>query len=141
MANKAKSTDVPASYFLPHQVIEKSGVLAFNIRPPNPSRFKFERVNEVTWKLTNGELSTVPASHGQWGSYRATKALAWVICLVPRNWLARCGDQACGPASLSEAKAAAMRMAKGAVGCFVVTDPVTHLNGLAALLVDREGAT
>ena len=141
MAEIPKWTDTPDADFSAAQPLDKSRALATKERPPNPSRFKFERINEVTWKLTNGELITVPASHGQWGSYRATKALAWVICLVPGNWLARCGDQACGPASLSEAKAAAMRMAKGAVGCFVVIDPVTHLNGLAALLADREGAT
>src|SRR5262245_57462441 len=38
----------------------------------------FERVNDVTFKLTNGEVTNVPASHGQWGGYRSTKAVAWV---------------------------------------------------------------
>ena len=35
---------------------------------------RFERVNESTFKLTGGESTNVPASHGQSGGYRATKA-------------------------------------------------------------------
>ena len=35
----------------------------------------FERVNEAAWKLTNGEMTNVSASHGQWGGYRVTKAI------------------------------------------------------------------
>jgi hypothetical protein len=26
-------------------------------------------INEVTWKLTNGEMTNVPACHGFWGGY------------------------------------------------------------------------
>ncbi len=43
------------------------------------TKLHFERVNEVTFKLTDGEVTNVPASHGQWGGYRTTKAVAWVI--------------------------------------------------------------
>jgi hypothetical protein len=107
-------------------------------RPPNPSRFKFERVNGVTWKLTNGEITETPASHGQWGSYRTTKALAWVICVGPRKWLARYGDMVCGPLSLPKAKAAAMAMAKGRPGDYHVQNPISHLNGLTARLIDLQ---
>ena len=38
------------------------------------SKLRFERMNEVTFKLTDGEVTNVPASHGQWGGYRTTKA-------------------------------------------------------------------
>ena len=31
-------------------------------------KLRFERLNEVTWKLTNGEMTNVPACHGFWGS-------------------------------------------------------------------------
>ena len=51
-------------------------------KPENLSqktKFHFERVNEITFKLTDGEVTNVPASHGQWGGYRTTKAVAWVI--------------------------------------------------------------
>jgi hypothetical protein len=30
---------------------------------------------EITWKLTIGEMTNVPASHGQWGGYRTSKAI------------------------------------------------------------------
>jgi hypothetical protein len=72
-----------------------------------------ERVNEVTFKITNGELTNVPTSHGQWGGYRTKKALAWVINVGPNSWLARCGNQACGPSTFPQAKADALAMARG----------------------------
>jgi hypothetical protein len=140
MANSAKWADIPDANFSLSQVTEKPSVLGARNRPPNPSRFKFERVNEVTWKLTNGELSNVPASHGQWCGYRTTKALAWVICLVPGSWLARCRDMVSGPSSLAAAKATAMAMAKGAVGDYCIKSAIAHLNGLTAHLIDsKEG--
>jgi hypothetical protein len=52
------------------------------IEPKNLSqknKLHFERVNEVTFKLTDGEATNVPASYGQWGGYRITKAVASVI--------------------------------------------------------------
>jgi hypothetical protein len=78
-----------------------------------------------------------PASHGQWGGYRTTKALAWVLCVAPGQWLARCSDQCCGPSSFQDAKAAACAMVKGAVGDYCVSHPIAHLNGLQALLSDK----
>jgi hypothetical protein len=95
-------------------------------------------VNEVTWKLTNGELTDIPPSHGQWGGYRTTKALASLICLGSRKWLARYGNLVCGPFSLPKAKAAAIAMAKGAPGDYYLTNLITHLNGLTARLIDLE---
>jgi predicted Zn-dependent protease len=44
-------------------------------------KLTLERVNEITWKLTNGELINVPTSHGQWAGYRVSKAGAWVMTL------------------------------------------------------------
>jgi len=58
-------------------------------KPENRSQkthLHFERVNEVTFKLTDGELTNVPASHGQWGGYRTTKAVASVINIAPGQW-------------------------------------------------------
>jgi hypothetical protein len=51
-----------------------------------------------------------------WRGYRTSKALAWIIKLESDAWLARCGNQVCGPSSFSEAKANAFAMAKGAPG-------------------------
>ena len=131
-------TDTAEGHFEASQDIEITSILAPKKRPPNPSWFKFEKVNEATWKLTNGEMTNVPASHGQWGGYRTTKAIAWVINVAPNAWLARCGDQTSNPVTLSAAKAEAMAMAKGACGDYVVSNPIAHLNGLTAIVLDRE---
>jgi hypothetical protein len=92
----------------------------------------------VTWKLTNGEQTHVPACHGFWGGYRTSKALACVIDVgvTKPAWLARYKNQCSGPFSLKEAKAAALFMAKGAAGDYGVTRPIGHLNGLTARLLD-----
>src|SRR5262249_21768756 len=108
-----------------HLDFENTGVLEAKKRPPNPSRFRFERVNEVTWKLTNGEITDTPTSHGQWGGYKTTKALAWVICVVPGKWLALYRDMVSGPLSLSKARAAAMSMAKGTAGDYYIANSST----------------
>jgi hypothetical protein len=113
---------------------------------PNKFRYKsgisgkltLERVNEITWKLTNGELINVPTSHGEWAGYRVSKAVAWVIDVgvTKPAWIARCKDQCCGPLPLKEAKAAALAMAKGLAGEYRITRPIAHLNGLATRLFD-----
>ena len=132
-----KWTDIAEGHFEPSQDIEITSVPEAKKRPPNPSRFKFEKVNEITWKLTDSSMTNVPASHGQWGGYRVTKAIAWVINVAPNAWLARCGDQTSNPLALTAAKSAAMAMAKGACGDYAVGNPIAHLNGLAAMLIDR----
>jgi hypothetical protein len=103
-------------------------------------KLRFERVNEATWKLTNGEQTNTPSCHGYWAGYRTSKAVAWAIELVPGQWLARCGDRACGPSSLKEAKANALAMAKGAASEYQMSNPIAHLNGLTARLFDRGAA-
>jgi hypothetical protein len=133
-----KWPNVPDEQKLDPQGIEKTSVSSTQERPPNPCRFKFEQVNEVTWKLSNGERTDVPASHGQWGGYRTTKAIALVICFMPGKWLARYRDQVSGPFSLPKAKAAATRMATGAVGDYRIANQIQHLNGLTARLIDLE---
>ena len=133
-----KRTDIAEGHFAASQDIENTSVLEPKKGPPNPSRFRFEKVNEVTWKLTNGEMTNVPASHGQWGGYRTSKAIAWVINVAPNAWLARCGDQTSNPLALTAAKSEAMAMAKGACGDYVVSNPIAHLNGLTAILLERE---
>jgi hypothetical protein len=120
------------------QVTEPLG----EFKPENLSQktnLRFERVNEVTFKLTDGESTDVPASHGQWGGYRTTKAMAWVINIAPGQWLARSRDEVSGPLSFHEAKANALAMARGACGDYFIENPINHLNGLQARLLDREG--
>ena len=98
-------------------------------------------MNEVTFKVTDGECTNVAASHGQWGGYRTTKAVAWVINIAPGRWLARCRDEASGPSSFHEAKANAFAMARGACGDYFIENTVDHLNGLQALLDSDESAS
>jgi hypothetical protein len=110
-------------------------------KPENLSqktKLYFERMNEVTFKLTDGESTNVPASHGQWGGYRTTKAVAWVINIAPGQWLARCRDEVSGPSSFNEAKVNALAMARGAHGDYFIEKPIDHLNGLQARLEDRQ---
>ena len=138
MAKKPNRAAIAVREKLASQIPEKPSVLEASGRPPNPSRFRFERVNEVTWKLTHGELTNVPPSHGQWGGYRTTKALAWVICVGPSKWLARYGEMVRGPVILTKAKAAAMAMAKGAPGDYSLANSISHLNGLTARLIELD---
>jgi hypothetical protein len=105
------------------------------------AKLEWERVNEVTWKLTDGEMTNVPRSHGQWGGYRTSKAVAWVIDVSATDkaaWIARYKDQCSNPMPLKQAKAVAMAMAKSAPGDYRVTSPIAHLNGITARLLDSE---
>lgn len=138
MAKKPNRAAIAECEKLASQLPEKPSALEASSRPPNPSRFRFEQVNEVTWKLTNGEITNTPASHGQWGGYRTTKAVAWVICVVPSKWLARYGDMLSGPLTLAKAKAAAMAMVKGAFGDYSLANSISHLNELTARLIELD---
>jgi hypothetical protein len=116
--------------------------LAWELKPKNlslKSHLRFERVNEITFKLTDGELTIVPASHGQWGGYRTTKVVASVINVAPGQWLARCRNEVSGPSPFNEAKANAFAMARGAHGDYLIENPIDHLNGLQARLLDTDG--
>ena len=124
------------------KVASQDSDLAGEFEPKNlsqKSHLHFERVNEVTFKLTDGECTHVPASHGQWGGYRTTKAVAWVISIVPGQWLARYRNEASGPSSFNEAKTNALAMARGACGDYVIENPIDHLNGLQAQLLGSDG--
>src|SRR5262245_11393950 len=78
------------------------------------------RVNEVTYKLTDGKMSRTPASHGQWRGYDTERAVAWVWNLgwpFGRNdWYAFCGDEKIGPTDFNSAVAAARALANGVQG-------------------------
>jgi hypothetical protein len=117
------------------KVAPQDSDLPREFEPENLSQktnLRFERVNEVTFKLTDGEATNVPASHGQWGGYRTAKAVAWVINIAPGQWLARCRKEASGPSSFVEAKANALAMARGICGDYLIENPIDHLNGLQA---------
>lgn len=119
---------------------QEQGVICPKIAFSENQPLRFEQVNEVTWKLTNGSGTDVPTSHGQWGGYRTTKALAWVINVGPGVWVARCRDMTSEPPlSLSRAKAAAQRMVVAGLHDHRVTDPVDYLNQLTLRRGDLDG--
>ena len=98
-----------------------------------------ERVNDFTFKISDGEMSRVPAKLGWWGGYNTPRALAWVINVGINSaaWIARCDDKVSGPFPLNEAKATAIRLVKGAEGDYRIQRPISHLQGLQARLLDR----
>jgi hypothetical protein len=123
------------------KTVSEGFVLLDEIEPKNLSPktdLRFERVNETTFKLTDGESTNVPASYGQWGGYRTTKAVAWVINIASGQWLARCRNEVAGPSSFKDAKANALAMARGAHGDYFIENPIHHLNGLQARLLDSD---
>src|SRR5262245_32912843 len=75
-----------------------------------------ESVNEIRFKITDGEMCRVPAKKGWWAGYNTPRALGWVINVGSAAWLARYDDQVSGPLSFGEAKAIALKLAKGAEG-------------------------
>jgi hypothetical protein len=135
-----KWPNVPDEQKLDPQVIDLEEKLRTQSAPLTSIKYRFNwaKVNDVTFKLTDGELTNVPRSHGQWGGYRTTKAVAWVICIHPGRWLARFRNTVCGPSSLTKAKKAAMALVKGSFGDYCIANPIAHLNGLAARLTDSE---
>jgi hypothetical protein len=82
------------------------------------ARLFWIEINEVTWKLADGEISRTPTSFGQWGGYNTQRAVAWVIEVGwpfgKACWYARRGDNSYGPTSLSAAKRAAESFVRGA---------------------------
>ena len=64
---------------------------------------------------------------------QVSKAVAWVIDVGTEKpaWIARHKHQTTNPMQLQKAKKAAMALAKGECGDYVVR-PIAHLNGLAA---------
>ena len=80
--------------------------------------FYWIEVNDVTWKLTDGEMERTPACHGKWPGFNIERGLAWVMDVgwVARKavWFARCGNQSYGPTDIADAKQAAFAMVTGA---------------------------
>jgi hypothetical protein len=82
-------------------------------------------VNAGTWKVVDPNIKTdVPAKLGHWAGYRTTKALACIVDLGYRQWMARCGNEVCNPTGLAEAKRQALAMAVGGMGDYRVSDAI-----------------
>jgi hypothetical protein len=94
---------------------------------------RFEKVNDVTWKLTDGEMTNVPASLGQWRGYRVTKATAWMMGVGGGAWVGRCGELASEPLPLGQAKKATHRMLSGLCDYRVTDLGAPDINSLAII--------
>jgi hypothetical protein len=75
------------------------------------------KVNDITWKLTDGTMVRTPALHGKWPGFESEQANAWAIDLGWQTgkpaWYARHGDRSCGPCTWGDAKRAAFALEVG----------------------------
>ena len=120
----------PASEPLENQGLQEPKT----ILTKSPRDLRFEQVNEVTVKLTDGRCSLVPASHGQWAGHHTTRAVAWLMAVGNGMWVARYRNKASRPMKLPAAKKYALEMVKGIRPGRVIDDPVRELNRMAAIV-------
>lgn len=77
----------------------------------------WERVNSVTWKLTDGRRTDTPRSHGQWPGFKTSRALGWVMQIDEDCWVGRVTVRgkrmSTGPAFLDAAKEWVRKRAAG----------------------------
>jgi hypothetical protein len=114
-------------------VVKGEVIGALKYRSGNAAKLEWSGSARSPGKLTDGQQTNVPRSHGQWGGYRTSKAVAWVIDVSASEkaaWIARYKDQCSNPMPLKQAKAAAMAMAKGSAGDYRISHPITLLNGI-----------
>ena len=72
----------------------------------------FEQVNACTWKLTDGKGS-LAWSGDRSGSYRTSRALAWLMAVGGGRWVVRYRNKSSKPMKLPKAKTYALEMVKG----------------------------
>jgi len=88
---------------------------------------RFEEVNEVTWKLTDGK--GINAWKGdRSGSYRTTRAVGWLMGIGNGQWVVRYRNKASRPMRLNQAKRYAFEMVRGIRPGRVLTDPIANLH-------------
>jgi hypothetical protein len=101
-------------------------------------QLSLQQVNEVTWKLSDGRGSLVPASHGQWSGHHTTRAVAWLMGIGNGRWIVRYRNKASKPMKLPAAKKYALEMVRGIRPGRVVIDPIGDLNRMQAVLAEYE---
>ena len=92
----------------------------------------------MTWKLSDGRGSLVPASHGQWAGHHTTRAVAWLMGTGNGRWIVRYRNKASKPMKLPAARKYALEMVRGIRPGRVVTDPIGDLNRMQAVLAEYE---
>jgi hypothetical protein len=89
----------------------------------------FERVNDCTWKLTDGRGSNA-WSGNRGGGYRTTRAVAWLMGIGGGLWIVRYRDKSSKPMKLPKAKVYALEMVKGIRPGKVIADQIERLQRL-----------
>jgi len=102
----------------------------------SPRHLRFEEVNAVTLKLTDGRGSLVPACHGYWSGYSTTRAIAWLMGIGNGLWIIRYRDKASRLMKLPAARKYALEMVKGTRPGIILDDPVSHLNKITAAVMN-----
>jgi hypothetical protein len=126
----------PASEPLENQGLQEPK----SVLTKSPRQLRFEEVNPVTLKLTDGRGSLVPTCHGYWSGYSTTRAIAWLMGIGNGRWIVRYRNKSSRPMKLPAAKKYALEMVKGVRPGRVVTDPIGELNAMQAVLAEYEAA-
>ena len=126
----------PASEPLENQGLQEPKI----IPTKSPRELRFEQVNEVTFKLTDGKGSLVPARHGHWSGHQTTRAVAWLMGIGNGRWIVRYRNKASRPMKLPAAKKYALEMVEGIRLGRVVADPIGDLNPMQAVLEEYAAA-
>ena len=112
------------------------------------SLLKWERVNDVTWKLAvTGKVSHTPACHGKWPGFHVSYPAAWVMntnwwSARGASWVGRCrderGDWSFGPATFEDARREIKDwvLGKSVAGGFT-DNPIRDLNESAQLAAQK----
>jgi hypothetical protein len=90
-------------------------------------KYRFERLDEVTWKLTDGKGSNAWAVDRS-GNHRTTRAIAWLMGIGSGKWIARYRNKWSKAMTLAKAKQYALEMVKGIRPGGVPADPIRHLH-------------
>ena len=127
-----QSTDAgfPASEPLENQGLQEPKI----ILTKSPRDLRFEQVNEVTVKVTDGRGSLVPACQGYWSGYQTTRAVAWLMGIGNGRWIVRYHNKASRPMKLPAAKKYALEIVKGIRPGRAIDDPLRELNRMAAIV-------
>lgn len=117
-APKAPTADSPSNGHFRTKLFNEPNALRGRKTPLEKAGLYWTRVNDVTWKLTDGRPWRTPASFGQWGGYTTEWPVAWAIdtgwAVGRSEWHAHCGAKVYGPTSFALAKQAAFALATGA---------------------------
>ena len=136
------------------EVLRPHKIEKIRTRTPRAKALKWERVNDVTWKLIeDGRNVEVPRVHGKWPGFRVAEAVAWVInvgwAAQAEGWIGRCrdkrGDWCLGPTSFECARRETKNWVLGLpVGGradeWFLTNPGRELNELQSRMIDREAS-